>query len=91
MLEFTFAISVVYRGGDLLAKLLMHNCVCAKHAKICKFSVHWILQVHLVGKKVHIIHTFNSNILTYIICLISTSPRNDSKIKKKIFVKYIYW
>ena len=44
MREFSLAISVESLRSNLLAKLLMHNCERAKHAKTCKFSVRLILQ-----------------------------------------------
>ena len=39
MQEFTFAINVECLHSSLHAKLLMHNCARAKHAKTCFCSI----------------------------------------------------
>ena len=39
MQEFTFAINVERLHSSLHAKLLMHNCARAKHAKTCFCSI----------------------------------------------------
>ena len=39
MQEFTFAINVECLHSSLYAKLLMHNCARAKHAKACFCSI----------------------------------------------------
>ena len=39
MQEFTFAINVECLHSSLPAKLLMHNCARAKHAKTCFCSI----------------------------------------------------
>ena len=72
MLESTITIIVEYLHSSLLAKLLMHSCAHAKHAKTCKFGIQKTSQVLSSGKCMHMMHIFNSNILIYIItCLIS--------------------
>ena len=71
MQEFTLAINVGCLRSNLLTKLLMHNCACAKHTKTYNVTVAFIG----VEWKVHMMY------LSYIICLISSNPRNDSKIK----------
>ena len=43
MQEFTFAINVAFLQSSLHAKLLTHNCACAKHAKTCFCSIKSIL------------------------------------------------
>ena len=48
MQEFTFAINVECLHSSLCAKLLTHNCACAKHAKSC--SIKRILYAQSSGK-----------------------------------------
>ena len=50
MQEFTFAINVEYLHSSLHAKLLMHNCARAKHAKTCFCSIYRILKAQSGGK-----------------------------------------
>ena len=50
MQEFTFAINVQCPHSSLHAKLLMHNCAHAKHAKTCFCSIQRILKNQLSGK-----------------------------------------
>ena len=61
MQEFTFAINVECLHSSLHAKLLMHNCACAEHAKTCFCSIQRILKAQLSGKYVHMMHIYKSN------------------------------
>ena len=50
MQEFIFAINVECLHSSLHAKLLMHNCARAKHAKTCFCSIQRILKAQSSGK-----------------------------------------
>ena len=50
MQEFTSTINVEYLHSSLQAKLLIHNCARAKHAKTCFCSVLRILTAQSNGK-----------------------------------------
>ena len=61
MQEFTFAINVECLHSSLHAKLLMHNCAGAKHAKRCFCSIYRILKAQSSGKQVRMMHIYKSN------------------------------
>ena len=63
--------------NSLLVKFLMHNCAHAKHAK--HVNVVYIRLYRFSREKIKAYDAlFNSNILAYIIHLMSSNQRNDS-------------
>ena len=60
MQEFTFAINVECLHSSLDAKLLMHNCSRAKHAKTCFCSILSILKAQSSGKQVRMMHIYKA-------------------------------
>ena len=75
MHEFIFVLSVHCLCSNLLGKLLMHNCACAKHAKhvnAAYVKFHMYSRVETANDP----NVFNNSVLKFILCIISSNPRN---------------
>ena len=59
--EFTFAVNVEGLHSSLHAKLLMHNCARAEHAKTCFYSMKRILKAQSSEKQVRMMHIYKIN------------------------------